>query len=97
MLKLYKSISYDIKIVANRAVALITGLAVSAMMIIIEGIIISQDVIITSIGALLLFAIIIGTLLSDSIHSSNKYFYYTAVHRAIVKGILIKRGFTDLD
>ena len=80
----------------NKFVGLITGLAVSTMMIIIDNSIIEPNGILMSVGIILLFVITVGTFVSDKKHSSNKHYYYNVVHCAILKEELIKRGFTDI-
>ena len=92
MLRKYKETTYDSMMVANKADGLITGLAASAMMFVIDGCFVKHSIILQLIGTLFLLCVIIGSLLSDRIHSSNKRYYYNNVHSYVLKSILEERG-----
>lgn len=92
LLRKYKETTYDSMMVANKADGLITGLAASAMMFVIDGCFVKHSIILQLIGTLFLLCVIIGSLLSDRIHSSNKRYYYNNVHSYVLKSILEERG-----
>ena len=92
LLRKYKETTYDSMKVANKADGLITGLAASAMMFVIDGCFVKHSIILQLIGTLFLLCVIIGSLLSDRIHSSNKRYYYNNVHSYVLKSILEERG-----
>lgn len=92
LLRKYKETTYDSMMVANKADGLITGLAASAMMFVIDGCFVKHSIILQLIGTLLLICVIIGSLLSDRIHSCSKRYYYNNVHSYVLKSILEERG-----
>lgn len=92
LLRKYKELTYDSMILANTANSIITGLSVSAMMIVINGcLVIKYSIILLSIEAILLLLVIFGSLLSNRLYSSNRRYYYNNVHRNILKTVLEKR------